>query len=333
MRGATSTLAFALTITAALWAASHKGAARFLHLPGNESRTPASRFTRSEKSLELHKQVSTLIPSSARFREINGRGLLTDVWINDKGPYVFAIDTGAGAIIISEQLAREARVDYRTHAVSIGGASNANSFAVQEAVVRRIAIASLSNQISTNSLVIVARGLPPDVDGVLDPTTAYAPLGYVIDMPQHEIRAFDPRVAPLKIDSAPAGGVVVSWLDEDESRRPYVTLSPNGGRALLDTGSGFGLAISEANAPSFGINAGQGENRVDAHDIAGGTIMARRIDPATVYIGSLSLRKVPTDLLSGTDAAAPVLLGREALRPFRLTFDPLNRLIEFAPER
>ncbi len=51
-----------------------------------------------------------------------------------------------------------------------------------------------------------------------------------------------------------------------------------------------------------------------------------------VFVGSLALRKVPTDLLSGASTASPILLGRDALRPFRLTFDPLNRLIEFAPQ-
>jgi hypothetical protein len=40
---------------------------------------------------------------------------------------------------------------------------------------------------------------------------------------------------------------------------------------------------------------------------------------------------VPTDLVSGTEADAPVLLGLSALRPFRLKFDPLHRLIEIAP--
>ncbi len=67
-----------------------------------------------------------------------------------------------------------------------------------------------------------------------------------------------------------------------------------------------------------------------AQEIAGVSLVAERINLATVFIGSLALRKVPTDLLSGT--TSPILLGRDALRPFRLTFDPFNRLIEFAPQ-
>jgi hypothetical protein len=45
----------------------------------------------------------------------------------------------------------------------------------------------------------------------------------------------------------------------------------------------------------------------------------------------MALRNVPTDILYGVGAGAPILLGRDALRPFRLTFDPLNRLIQIAP--
>lgn len=97
--------------------------------------------------------------------------------------------------------------------------------------------------------------------------------------------------------------------------------------------SGFGLALSEQATKSLGILVNIRREASDGvYDIAGGSLPARRINPVTVYIGSLALHKVPTDFLSGVNAAAPNLLGHDALRPFRLTFDPLNRLIEFAPE-
>ena len=55
---------------------------------------------------------------------------------------------------------------------------------------------------------------------------------------------------------------------------------------------------------------------------------AQRVAPVTIHIGSLMLRGVPTDYLLDAEAGAPILLGRDALRPFRLTFDPSNRLIQ-----
>jgi hypothetical protein len=43
------------------------------------------------------------------------------------------------------------------------------------------------------------------------------------------------------------------------------------------------------------------------------------------------LRNIPTDVISGAPAETPALLGLNALRPFRMRFDPLHRLIEIAP--
>jgi hypothetical protein len=104
-----------------------------------------------------------------------------------------------------------------------------------------------------------------------------------------------------------------------------------GRRALLDTGSGFGLAMNETVARASGIMIGAGRERNGVSDLGGGQIAARRIAPVTVSIGSLVLRRIPTDLVSGVETSAPILLGREALQPFQLTFDPANRLIRLAP--
>ena len=179
-------------------------------------------------------------------------------------------------------------------------------------------------------MVIVADGLPRDVDGILDPTEAYWPLGYTIDMPNGEMSVFDPRATPLRSGAAPPGGAIVPWLFESDGRRPFVMLS-NGRRALLDTGSGLGLAVDGDTARDLGIASVGGRERESTRDLAGGRIAARRIRPITVQIGSLVLRGVPTDLLLGVKTGSPILLGRDALRPFQLTFDPVNRLIRMSP--
>ena len=66
-------------------------------------------------------------------------------------------------------------------------------------------------------------------------------------------------------------------------------------------------------------------------DIGGGRVSSRRVRPTTVAIGALTLRNIPTDLISGAEADAPVLLGLSALRPFRMRFDPVHYLIEIEP--
>jgi hypothetical protein len=178
--------------------------------------------------------------------------------------------------------------------------------------------------------VVVTSSLPEGVDGVLDPTESYWPLGYTIDFPGGTISAFDPRQTPLRIADTPTGGAVVAWIRDGATRRPFVSLD-NGRKALIDTGSGFGLALSEAEAQSLGIIPRAGRSRNEVRDLGGGRVAGHRIAPLNVRIGPLALRNVPTDLLYGVEAGAPIILGRAALHPFKLTFDPLSRLIGVAP--
>jgi predicted aspartyl protease len=271
------------------------------------------------------------VPLPVRFREVEGRGLLVSAWVNGAGPYTFAVDTGAGSTILSERVAQEARVSTVGNRVSIGGLSGAGVSSGREARLGSLAIGDRENLLPSESTVVVAAGgLPAGIDGVLDPTEGYWPLGYSIDMPRGEISAFDPHVNPLRPADAPPDGAVVPWLTDARTRRPFVMLDL-GRRALVDTGSGFGLAMSESVARATGVATLEGRDRDGVRDLGGGTIVARRVPPITVHIGSLVLRRIPTDVVSGVESGAPVLLGREALEPFQLTFDPLSRLIRIAP--
>ncbi|MDX6574481.1 MAG: hypothetical protein QOE96_434 [Blastocatellia bacterium] len=263
------------------------------------------------------------IPGPVSFHEVPGRGLIVRTWINSVGPFDFAIDTGAGATLLSQRVADEARVLIKSGRTSIAGLSGTATSA-RNASLHSLAIGDSDNYLPAKGEAMVITGLPRDLDGVLDPTEAFSPLGYVVNLPQHELSAFDPRSSPLRSNEQPDEGVVVPWLREGAGRRPFVLLD-NGDRALLDTGSNLGLAIrdpgsSDRKAPAYTVR-----------DVGGGQISSRRVAATTVSIGSLVLRRVPTDLVSGAEADAPVLLGLSALRPFRLRFDPLHRLIEIAP--
>ena len=271
------------------------------------------------------------LPAPVRFREETGRGLLVRAWVNGAGPYTFALDTGAGGTIISERVAAEAKVGIVSgRSVPISGLSGAGGGTGSEGVIRDIALGERSNRLPGRDTVLVTASLPPDLDGVLDPSENYYPLGYTIDLPASTLTAFDPRVAPLRINDTPVGGTVVRWLTEGGNRRPFVQLD-NGRRALLDTGSNFGLAVQESAARSFGVGPDEGRTRAGVRDLGRGRVAARRIAPTTVQIGALVLRRIPTDLLYGAATDAPVIIGRDALRPFQLTFDPVNRLIRIAP--
>jgi hypothetical protein len=190
--------------------------------------------------------------------------------------------------------------------------------------VQTIALGDSHNSLpARRTEVLVSSGLPRDLDGLLDPNDAFGQLGYSIDIPHQELSFFDPHESALSTRSQPAGGAVVSWQEQGNSRRPFVTLS-TGEQALIDTGSSLGFAVRDSGPPSMASRSSA------VHDV-GGTVSTHRVAPRTVSIGALVLQNVPTDIISGATSDAPVLLGLNALRPFRLRFDPLHRLIEIAP--
>jgi hypothetical protein len=336
-RRATSAFLFALAVT--LWAAPISGAAHSFvsHNPfaKRDAQTTKNGRPRNSTSNSFGQRGRgagvPVLPAPARFREVEGRGLLVRVWVNNSGPYNFAIDTGAGATIISRQVAAEARVALAgARSVSLSGLSGVNGAQGREAAPGSLAIGTPENLLPGKGLAIVTDALPSDLDGVLDPTESYWPLGFTINLPGETVSAFDPRATPLRGLAAPPGGAIVQWLFDGSSRRPFVALDA-GRRALLDTGSGFGLAINETAARSFGIVSSRGRERAGVRDLGRGNIGARRIEPITIQIGTLVLRRIPTDLLSGVSSGAPVLLGRDALRPFEISFDPVSRLIRLRP--
>lgn len=323
--------ALTLTLLLSMWAASTiRGAAHFRAV-GSLSEDRAGLLSASARtSTQATRGVA--VPSPVTFRESGSRGLLVRTWVNGAGPFTFAVDTGAGAMILSPRVAGAARVQVETggRGIEVGGLSGASVGGSQRAFPRDIALGSRDNILPARGLAIVASGLPEDVDGIFDPSEAFYPLGFVIDFPNGEISFFDPHAQPLRTRDVPQGGAVVPWLTDGRSRRPFVMLG-EGRRALLDTGSSFGLAVDESAARSLGILSDGGQQRPGSHDIAGGEITSRRVRAATVSVGPLVLRGVPTDLIERAEKGAPVLLGRDALRPFRITFDPASRLIMFDP--
>ena len=277
-------------------------------------------FAASQSALQ---PVARAAMRPVRLREVRGRGLLADVWVNSVGPFTFAVDTGAGATLVSPRVASDTRLDLRSNrSRSIAGLSGRRTTA-RDANVQSLAIGDMTNYVPGSQSVVVTSGLPSDIDGVLDPTEAFSPLGYIIDIPRLEVVTFDARARPLRLEDQPREGAVVRWLRDGSTRRPFVQLD-NGDRALIDTGSSLGLGIKSNAEPDRG--------RVSySRDIGGGQVSIQRVRPLTVAIGALKLKNVPTDVISGGEAGAPTLLGLSALRPFRLVFDPVNRLIEITP--
>jgi len=257
-----------------------------------------------------------------RLRDERERGLLAQGWINGAGPFVFAIDTGAGVSLIGRDVVERARLQLtRSRQPLVGGLTSSPISSDQETQISGIALGSRDNRVSGGFTAAVVNTLPGSIDGVLDPTEVFKPFGYSVDLPNHELQVLDGSYR-LRVTDVPRDGAVVRWVREAGSNRPFVRLS-DGRLALLDTGSRLGLALSEGR-----LAAGSGDM---IHDLGGGTIQSRRVAPQTVSIGALVLNKVPTDLLTGVAPGTPIILGRGALFPFKITFDPASRLIAFEP--
>lgn len=268
------------------------------------------------------------LPQPARFRITRDRGLLLSAWINGRGPYVFALDTGAGMNLITERLVSELQLTTRSaRPTKLGGLTTARTVSNREAVINQLALGEQRNVLPSANTAVVVVSLAPGVDGILDPMDAYAPFGFAIDLPNQRIDAVDTSSNGLRRGQTTVEGAVVPWLRFGDSSRPFVRLG-DGRLALVDTGSGFGLAVNERDAIIVGTRHGK-RTPPPSRDIAGGTIHSRRVSPTTISIGELVLRGVPTDILFGVEDDAPVILGRDLLAPFKITFDPQRRLIEF----
>jgi len=258
-----------------------------------------------------------------RLRDERERGLLAQGWINGAGPFVFAIDTGAGVSLVSRNVVERARLGMtKSRRPLVGGLSTSPIASDQETQISGIALGTRDNRVPGGFTAAVVNTLPGSIDGVLDPTEVFKPFGYSIDLPRNELQVFDTASYRLRLTDVPREGAVVRWVREAGSNRPFVKLS-DGRLALLDTGSRLGLALNEGRRVA---------DRGDAiHDLGGGTIQSRRVAPQTVSIGALVLNKVPTDLLTGVATGTPIIIGRGALFPFKITFDPASRLIVFEP--
>lgn len=266
-------------------------------------------------------------PAPIRLRDDRDHGLLAKGWVNGAGPFVFVIDTGAGASLISRRVADQAKLQVtKSRTTLVGGLSTSPISSNQETRITGLALGQPDNRVPGNVVAAVVANLPQAIDGVLDPTEVFSPLGYTVDLPNKELRVSERR---LNVNQQPRDGAVVSWVREGGSHRPFVKLG-DGSLALIDTGSGFGLALNERQVVSKGRSSERPEPRT-SHDLGGGRVQSRRISPQTVNIGALALNGVPTDVLSGTAPGTPIILGRRALFPFRITFDPVARLIAFEP--
>jgi hypothetical protein len=278
---------------------------------------------REQKVRSTEKQTLALSP--IRFQDDRAAGLLVQGWINGAGPFTFSLDTGAGVSIVTQRVVSAGRLRVTTSKRPlVGGLTTTPIVSHQEAQAERLSLGAATNIVPSRPALAVVASLPGILDGILDPSDLFGTLAYSIDLPNRQLIAFHARSNGLDLVHAPADGAIVSWVKGRGSDRPFVKLG-DGRLALIDTGSSFGLAVTES------TNNGRNHISPRVKDLGGGAVQSIAVAPTTVSIGDLVLRSVPTDVLSGVPADTPLLLGRRALYPFKITFDPASRLIIFEP--
>src|SRR3989475_7708816 len=108
-------------------------------------------------------------PHSVLFQEVSGRGLLIRTWINSQGPFNFAIDTGAGATLLSQRVAEEAGVNVSSgRTISVAGLSGALSPARQVSI-QKLPTGDPRNYLPAKSGGVGDSGVPPDPAGSFVP--------------------------------------------------------------------------------------------------------------------------------------------------------------------
>jgi hypothetical protein len=202
----------------------------------------------------------------------------------------------------------------------VAGLSNGPIAADGEAFADNLSIGTRDNTVPQRPLVAVVSSLPTAIDGILNPSDLFGALAYSIDLPNRQLLVFDSQTNRLDLNHSPQDGAVVRWVRVTGSDRPFVRLG-DGRLALIDTGSGFGLAVREG-----ATGSGRNHSRRTG-DLGGGDVQSRELGATTVSIGSLVLENIPTQLLVGVPSSTPVIIGRRALHPFKITFDPVARLI------
>src|SRR5467141_258714 len=190
---------FAVFFVVLTWAALHSGAAHsgFRSLAeGYQSKNAPG--LRNPGGLKSAVQSRARIPLPANFRDVGDRGLIVSTWINGAGPFEFSIDTGVGITLISDRVTALANVSSEHgSAVPIGGLSGRYQATGREVLLTKLALESMDNSVPGSVKALVTHDLPPGIDGILEPSDAFRPLGFTIDMRTKELSAFDPIVAPL----------------------------------------------------------------------------------------------------------------------------------------
>jgi hypothetical protein len=261
--------------------------------------------------------------STSRFEIVEGIPIV-DVWIDGRGPFPFAVDSGATWTILSPQLARVLNLQSQASRSVSGAGPNAVRAAEVQMDSLRVGRA-VANGMQAYVLELPPRLYSPPghkhVLGLLGETFFHRYVT-VIDYETNEIAFFD------RATYAPPGRAIALPITlVSGAMVPAVPVSVDADTAVfeLDTGSG-GWPIATAAFAKSGIDMRYETRRTQSAQGAGGAYALRTICVARFGLGTEAFHDIPmyvqtNDLGISAEGDFQGNLGYQILRHFAVALD------------
>jgi hypothetical protein len=218
---------------------------------------------------------------------------IAPVFIDERGPYPFILDSGAGTSVVDPAIARELRLDDRMD-------FRVGDFSVEGAELYR------------SSMTDIGRVLGRDVAGIL---------GHEVF--QDYLLTYDYAADAILLNEgslAESDPGVVRTADRD---RPWVAAMVDGRRiaVLIDTGAGRGLTLRDL----------EGFTLTDPPAVTGGSmrINGLHLVESGRLEGVADFGPMVLESPIAHESVSVNLIGQSALSNYRLTFDQKNDLMRF----
>lgn len=256
---------------------------------------------------------STVVPASW-----DGNLPLVEVFLGERGPYRFLLDTGAGTTLVTPECAAEASLDVRYERRRIGGAVGSTHVDLGLAMIPELRLGGARFE----GVFAILGETAGDLDGILG-FPVFGEVLLTLDGPRREIR--------LSRGELPAPGVEPSCLALEPTSREEPCPRARGSIAghqgalfLIDSGFDGVLFLARSIPRTYGFDfepdPEQGtrvRTRLGEHEVVTGTLREE------IEIGPITRRDVPTM----TGMGLPVIVGGGFLRQLVTTFDQRRGLV------
>ncbi len=250
--------------------------------------------------------------------------------IDGKGPYHFALDTGAGVTVLTPAFARRAGVTGAGSALATGsgGTVQVQQLVLHSVAVGRATVRDVAADIVPLPLDFTYQGDYGTIDGVLG-FSFLSHFAVTIDMQHHRVTLTAPSAY-----RAPPGAASEGADFSDDT--PVVEARADGinGKFKLDTGDNGWLTLTAPFVAAHGFARRYPGGVPELFEGVGGMDRGRDVRIRTFTIGRATLRNQLALLplaATGVLSTSTGNVGRGVLRRFVFTVDYARKRVDFTP--